>query len=82
MSEVIICVGSSCHLKGAKKVVESLTKLVKERNAGDTVKLSGSFCMGQCEHPGVSVKVNGAMHFVTPEETEKFFNDVVMGGKK
>ena len=82
MSEVVICVGSSCHLKGAKKVVETLTKLVKERGAGDTVKLSGSFCMGRCEEPGVSVKVGGKMYFVMPDDTEKFFNDVVMGGKQ
>ena len=55
MTEVVICVGSSCHLKGARRVVEGLTKLVTERGLTENVKLSGSFCMGRCEEAGVSV---------------------------
>ncbi len=82
MAEVVICVGSSCHLKGAQKIVETLTKLVCESGTGDTVKLSGSFCMGRCEEPGVSVKVDGKMYFVLPADAEKFFNEVIIGDKQ
>lgn len=28
--KVIICIGSSCHLKGSRQVVEKLQALVKE----------------------------------------------------
>ncbi|MEG1912271.1 MAG: (2Fe-2S) ferredoxin domain-containing protein [Cloacibacillus sp.] len=82
MTEVIVCVGSSCHLKGAKTVVEGLTRLVAERGLSESVKLSGSFCMGRCEVPGVSVKVNGETHFVMPDEVESFFDNVIAGGLK
>lgn len=79
MTEVVICVGSSCHIKGARRVVEGLTKLVKESGMSDLIKLSGSFCMGRCEEPGVSVKVNGEIHFVDPDRVEEFFRDVIVG---
>ena len=62
MTEVVICVGSSCHIKGARRVVEGLTKLVKESGMSELVRLSGSFCMGRCEEDGVSVKVDGEIY--------------------
>ena len=82
MTEVVICVGSSCHIKGARRVVEGLTKLVKESGMSELIKLSGSFCMGRCEENGVSVKVDGEIHFVDPDHVEEFFRDVIMGSWK
>ena len=77
-----VCVGSSCHIKGARRVVEGLTKLVKESGMSELVRLSGSFCMGRCEEDGVSVKVDGEIHFVDPDHVEEFFRDVIMGSWK
>ena len=82
LTEVVICVGSSCHIKGARRVVEGLTKLVKESGMSELVRLSGSFCMGRCEEDGVSVKVDGEIHFVDPDHVEEFFRDVIMGSWK
>ena len=82
MTEVIVCVGSSCHIKGAKRVVEGLAKLIKEKGLEEEIRLSGSFCMGRCVEDGVSVKVNGEIFFVEPESVEKFFNESVIGGAK
>ena len=31
--KVIICIGSSCHLKGSRQVVEKLQALVKENTS-------------------------------------------------
>ena len=36
--------------------------------------------MGRCEEAGVSVKVNGEIHFVDPDHIEMFFDDVIAGG--
>ncbi|MDO5114620.1 MAG: (2Fe-2S) ferredoxin domain-containing protein [Synergistaceae bacterium] len=80
MTDVVICVGSSCHLKGARRVVEELTRLVTERGLVEKVKLSGSFCMGRCAEAGVSVKVNGEIHFVEPENIDEFFENIIAGG--
>ena len=52
--KVTICIGSSCHLKGSREIVEILQKLVEENHLEDQVTLNGAFCMGNCMH-GVSV---------------------------
>jgi NADH:ubiquinone oxidoreductase subunit E len=79
MIKVVVCVGSSCHIKGARDVVRRLQKLIADQGLGKEIDLSGSFCMGQCSEPGVSVRVGGRQFFVKPEETEKFFAEEVLG---
>ena len=69
---VTICIGSSCHIKGARFVVEKLQQLVKENNLGDLVELSGTFCMGHCQE-GVCVMIGDTIHSVSPENTQAFF---------
>jgi len=49
---IYVCLGSSCHLKGAYKVVEKL----KESLTDPRVELRGSLCMGNCSE-GVNVRV-------------------------
>lgn len=70
--KVIICIGSSCHLKGSRQVVEKLQALVKENHLEDKVELGGTFCMGDCVN-GVNVTVDGEKHSVSPDTTEEFF---------
>lgn len=41
---VLICVGSSCHLKGAPELVELFQKAIEENHLEGLVTLSGSFC--------------------------------------
>ena len=41
--KVTICVGSSCHIKGSRPVVERLQNLIRENRLSDKVELSGSF---------------------------------------
>ena len=48
--KVTVCIGSSCHLKGSRQVVERLQALIAENNLKDKVELSGKFCMGNCQH--------------------------------
>ena len=70
--KVTVCIGSSCHIKGSRQVVEQLQNLISENNLDDKVDLSGMFCMGECQK-GVCVTVDGAFHSVTPETVEEFF---------
>ena len=44
--EITICIGSSCHMKGARTVVSSLEKLITEQDLKEQIHLKGSFCMG------------------------------------
>jgi NADH:ubiquinone oxidoreductase subunit E len=74
--KVIVCIGSSCHLKGSRVVVEEFQRLLKEHNLKDSVDLSGTFCMGNCQK-GVCVTVDGVLFSVSPETAEKFFIDEI-----
>ena len=75
--KVTICIGSSCHLKGSREVVEGLQKLVEEHNLADQVTLNGAFCMGNCVK-GVSVKIDDQIHSVKPNTVKEFFETEVL----
>ena len=48
MVTVTVCVGSSCHIKGARNVIKHFSNLLKENDLEDKVELKGSFCMERC----------------------------------
>ena len=75
--KITICIGSSCHLKGARAVVERLEECIRRYGCRDGVELSGAFCMGHCQS-GVSVRVDGTYHSVSPEGTDAFFETCVL----
>ena len=77
MLKITVCLGSSCHIKGSRQVVEQLQYLIAENKVGDIVELGGAFCMGKCQQ-GVCVTVNGAVHSVTPEGVQAFFQKEVL----
>ncbi|WP_295152877.1 (2Fe-2S) ferredoxin domain-containing protein [uncultured Ruminococcus sp.] len=70
--KVTVCIGSSCHLKGSRQVVEQLQYLIGKECLGDKVKLGGTFCMGKCQQ-GVCVTVDEEFFSVSPETVEDFF---------
>ncbi len=71
--KIKVCIGSSCHLKGSRQVVEMIKELIHNNRLADEVELSGAFCMGKCQQ-GVSVCVDDKIHSVTPETVEVFFS--------
>ena len=48
MITITVCVGSSCHIKGAREVIENFNKLLEEHSLNEKVELKGSFCMERC----------------------------------
>ncbi len=75
--KVTICIGSSCHLKGSRQVVEMLQQLVAEHKLEDKVELGGTFCIGNCQQ-GVCVTVDGEFFSVSPETVNEFFNNQIL----
>lgn len=71
--KVEICIGSACHVKGGKDVLNMLTKAVKDKGLGDKVTLAGSTCMGMCKEPGVSIRIDGNTFSVKPADFDAFF---------
>lgn len=72
-----ICIGSSCHLKGSRQIVEQLQYLVAENNLKEKVDLGGTFCMGNCTN-GVSVTINDELFSLSPDDTKEFFENNIL----
>ena len=76
---VQICVGSSCHLKGAPEIIRLLENGVAEHGLENDVVLTGSFCIGKCNRVGVTVQVNDDVHVgITTENFRDFFKEHIL----
>lgn len=74
--KVTVCIGSSCHIKGSRQVVEGLQYMLEEAGLNDKVELGGTFCMGKCQL-GVCVTVDDQLYSVTPETVRDFFENEI-----
>ncbi|MBQ4551664.1 MAG: NAD(P)H-dependent oxidoreductase subunit E [Clostridia bacterium] len=75
--KITICIGSSCHLKGSRQIVEQLQRFIAERKLESQIELAGQFCMGNCQQ-GVCVTVDGETFSLSPETTREFFENTVL----
>lgn len=75
--KITVCIGSSCHIKGSRQVVEQLQHLIAENSLKDQVELGGTFCMGACQQ-GVCVTVDDEFYSVSPEKVKEFFEEAVL----
>ena len=75
--KITVCIGSSCHLKGSRQLVEELQYLVAKNNLKEKVELGGTFCMGDCKN-GVCVTLDDKKFSLTPETTAEFFEKEVL----
>lgn len=69
---ITVCIGSSCHIKGSREIVDTFQNLISEYKLGDKAELSGTFCMGNCRR-GVCVTIDGEIFSVSPETAADFF---------
>ena len=75
--KVTVCIGSSCHIKGSRQVVEQLQQLIADNGLSEKVELGGTFCMGKCQQ-GVCVTVDDEFYSVTPASTAEFFATAIL----
>lgn len=75
--KITVCIGSSCHIKGSRLVVEQLQALIAENNLSDEIELGGTFCMGKCQQ-GVCVTVDDRLFSVSPETVRDFFEKSIL----
>ncbi len=71
-----VCIGSSCHLKGSRDVVEALKDLINKHRL-QNVELTGTFCLDNCLN-GVCVHVDGKHFTVKSETVEEFFTKNIL----
>ena len=75
--KVTVCIGSSCHLKGSRKIVEVLQDMIRENKLDDKVELGGTFCLGKCQQ-GVCVTIDNEIYSVSTDTVEAFFNENIL----
>ncbi len=79
MIVIQICIGSSCHLKGSREIVDRMKRAIAEHGVEGEVALGGSFCLGKCSSPGVCVTFDGeVVSGVTPENFNGVFRKYVL----
>ena len=75
--KITVCIGSSCHIKGSRQVVEQLQYLISKSELTDKIELAGTFCMNKCQQ-GVCVTINDEFFSVTPDTVKDFFTKNVL----
>lgn len=79
MVNVSVCLGSSCHVRGAKDIVAMLQKAIADNGLENDVELSGSICLGKCSSGGVNMKVNDEIVTgITRESFPQFFTEKIL----
>ncbi len=79
MFTIFVCVGSSCHLKGAYEIIKICQNLIKAHQLEEKVELKGTFCCGKCSEQGVTVIINGeTLSGVLPSNFEEVFKEKVL----
>jgi NADH:ubiquinone oxidoreductase subunit E len=78
MTELSVCIGSACHLKGSYNVIQVFQQLIEENSLHDKLDFKGTFCMKQCQNKGVSVTFDGRQYSITPEAASEFFKENVL----
>ncbi|MDF2927712.1 MAG: NADH:ubiquinone oxidoreductase 24 kD subunit [Paenibacillaceae bacterium] len=78
--QISICIGSSCHLKGAYRLIEEVRQYVEAHKLIEQVELKANFCVGRCQH-AVSVQVDDKPCVQVSEDgIHSFLNEYLKGG--
>jgi len=79
MITVTVCVGSSCHIKGAREMIARFNDFLTKENLGDKVELKGSFCMEHCGE-GINWQINDEIFSSSSvEDGAEMFQKKVLG---
>ena len=75
-NEILVCMGTTCSMKGSKFVFDEIQVTLKKKNV-ENVKLDIKKCFGACAY-GVNVSVNGDLiHEVTADQTDNMIKKIV-----
>lgn len=78
MTELSVCIGSACHLRGAQNVVQTFQHMIEEYSLNDKIDFKATFCMRMCGQKGVSVTLNGEKFNIPSTSAREFFREKVL----
>lgn len=80
--DVIVCIGSGCHLKGSHQVIERLLMLIEEHGLESKVRVKAAFCRGKCQK-GVAMSIDDKEILnVSPATIDAIFDEYIIGDAK
>ena len=56
MSKIMVCMGSSCFLRGNRVNLQIIQKYLKEKKIASEIELCGCLCQGECSE-GPNIKI-------------------------
>ena len=77
--ELAVCIGSSCHLKKSREIIQLIEQEIKANKLEDKLVLVGSFCMNECSNHGVCIRFNDKKYSLNTEQIKSFFAKEVLG---
>jgi NADH:ubiquinone oxidoreductase subunit E len=78
ITNIYICVGSSCHLKGSYDIIKGFQELIKLHSLDHKVALNASFCLEHCTE-GVAIKIDEEfVDGVSPNNINQVFQKYVL----
>jgi NADH:ubiquinone oxidoreductase subunit E len=78
MVDILVCIGSSCHVRGSYKIMNELNAMITEKNLDSKVQVQAAFCLGYCR-AGVTIKVNEQLVTgVTKENLTQVFDKYIL----
>lgn len=78
MNNLIVCIGSACHIKGSYDVIDSLKSLIKEHNLDDKIELVASFCLKNCTEAVAVQTWDNRILSVSKDNVIRVFEDEVI----
>jgi NADH:ubiquinone oxidoreductase subunit E len=77
--KIELCLGSSCHVKGAQDILKLLKEAIKAHNLENKVTLAGTLCLGHCGEPGANLKIGEEIITgITKDNFDEFFKNKVI----
>ena len=75
---IVVCVGNSCHAKGACDIIKGFQQLIQKYHLED-ITVNATFCTGHCAHQGVFVQIDDdVVEGVTADNLKSVFGRYVM----
>lgn len=82
MPTITVCVGSSCHVKGARNLLGMFNILLKEHKLQNKIELKGSFCMERCGE-GINWQIDDELFTnKNVDDAVAIFREKILGNTK
>ncbi len=78
MLEIRVCSEGACANKGSYAVFRALSRALEKGGLLDTIELSPSGCLKDCNKAGVCVAVGETVYSLTPETVEAFLDREIL----